>query len=111
MKTTQVLGIGILVLAGFVALCVGVGFLDLGLQSYFSPRQEAVRRNTFKQSNAYNEGLVQELRSMQFQYEQADHAHKAALRSIILHRVAAYDELALPNDTQYFLAQIRQETR
>ena len=77
------------------------------LYRYFAPKQEAVRRQVFEQTKSYNQGLVQELENMQFQYAQADDAHKAALASIILHRAADFDEDKLPRDLYAFIQQLR----
>ena len=53
--------------------------------------------------------MIQELQNMQFQYVKAEEAHKDALASIILHRVADYDESKLPKDLQTFVQQLRRE--
>lgn len=94
-------------LAALVALGWVLSLNGLTMQRYFAPRQEAIRRQTFEQSKAYNQGMVQELQNMQFQYEQADAEHRSALRSIILHRAADYDTDALPPSLFSFIAQLR----
>ncbi len=100
-------GLGVLV----VAVLMGLGWVVTGneffLYRYFAPKQEAVRRQVFEQTKSYNQGMIQELQNMQFQYEQADDAHKAALASIILHRAADYDEERLPADLGQFIRQLR----
>lgn len=80
---------------------------DFFLYQTFAPKYEQVRRNTFEQSKAYNQGMIQELQSMQFQYEQADESHKAALASIILHRTADYDQDRMPADLYAFVQQLK----
>jgi len=80
---------------------------DFFLYKVFAPQYEQVRRDTFEQSKAYNQGMIQELRSMQFQYEQAGPEHKAALASIILHRMADYDVNKLPPDLYQFVNSLR----
>lgn len=80
---------------------------DFFLYRFFAPKEEAVRRQVFEQSKAYNQGMVQELQNMQYQYVQADKEHKAALASVILHRVADYDVDKLPPDTAAFIAELR----
>lgn len=79
---------------------------DLALTHYFAPRYEAVRRETFEQSKAYNQGMIQELENMEFQYEQADDAHKQALAAIIRHRAADFDRTKLPDHLASFIATI-----
>ncbi len=92
-----------------VMLVITLGWIATGNQlamtGYFAPRMEAVRRNTFEQSKAYNQGMIQELQNMQFDYEQADEAHKAGLRTIILHRAADYPNL--PPDLAEFVRRIK----
>lgn len=108
MKASLV-GIGIL---GLVAL-LGFGWLltgnNLAMQNFFNPKFEAVRRNTFEQSKAYNEGMVQELQNMQFEYIKADKDAKLALRAIILHRSANFNENNLPTDLYEFIQNLKRE--
>lgn len=100
------------VLCGIVVLA-GIGWAvqgnDFFMYRAFAPRYEQVRRETFEQSKAYNQGMIQELQNMQFQYEQADDAHKAALASIILHRAADYDDGRLPPDLYQFVQRLKRE--
>jgi len=104
MKT---IGIGVLSLAGMLGIIWILQGSDFFLYKTFAPKYEAVRRDTFEQSKAYNQGMVQELQNMQFQYVQADKEHKAALASIILHRAADYDQDKLPPDLYSFIQSLR----
>jgi hypothetical protein len=97
-------------------LAVIVGVLALGwvsqgndfmLYRYFAPKYEATRRQVFEQTKSYNQGMVQELQNMQFQYEQANDEQKVALASIILHRAADFDEDRLPADLRSFIQKLR----
>ena len=60
--------VGICVLA--IILLLGLGWLvtgnDFFLFKVFAPKYEQVRRETFEQSKAYNQGMIQELQNMQF---------------------------------------------
>jgi len=98
--------------AGFVGV-LGLTWIlqgnDFFLYQVFAPKYEAVRRQTFEQSKAYNQGMAQELQNMEFQYASADKEHKAALASIILHRAADYDLDRLPPDTAAFITGLRRE--
>lgn len=80
---------------------------DFFLYKVFAPKYEQVRRVTFEQSKAYRQGMVQELQNMQFQYEQADEDHKAALASIILHRAADFPEDDMPRDLRNFINELK----
>jgi hypothetical protein len=90
---------------GVLGIAWGVYYLT----ATFSPKYEATRRETFEQSKAYNQGMAQELQNMQFEYIKAAPEHRAALRSVILHRTADYDLNKLPPDTAAFVTQLKQE--
>lgn len=109
-KLLETVGMAVVAVIGMIAIVAlvwGVMFNDLALRGYFSPRQEVVRRETFEQSKAFNQGMAQELSAMQFQYIQAEDEHKAALASIILHRTADYDMDKLPPDLRGFVEGLR----
>lgn len=80
---------------------------DFFLYRYFAPKQEAVRRQVFEQSKSYNQGMIQELQNMQFEYIKADKPHQDALAGIILHRAADFDEGKLPVDLRQFIQSLR----
>ena len=79
----------------FLCLILGIGWLaqgnDFFMYKYFAPKYEGVRRQVFEQTKSYNQGMIQELQKMQFEYIQADTNQQAALVSIILHDSADYD--------------------
>ncbi|MCX6795603.1 MAG: hypothetical protein NT165_02685 [Candidatus Falkowbacteria bacterium] len=104
-------GVGIFI--GVLVAFAIIGWFAAGNEffmfKFFAPKTEQVRRETFEQSKAYNQGMIQELQNMQFQYEQADSAHKTALGSIILHRAADYDETKLPADLASFIQKLKNE--
>ncbi len=103
--------IGIAIVAA--VLISGLGWFfqgnDFFLFQYFAPKYEQVRRTTFEQSKAYNQGMVHELQNMQFDYVKADDDHKAALADIILHRAADYnmDDSRVPSDLRQFVADLK----
>lgn len=98
---------------GVLVLFLGLAWLvqgnDFFLYKTFAPKYEQVRRETFEQSKAYNQGMVQELQNMQFEYVKADPGSKAALRKIILHRAADYPEANMPRDLAAFIVQLKRE--
>jgi len=79
---------------------------NLMMSNYFSPKQEAVRRKVFEQSKAYNQGMIQELQNMRFEYIQAKPEQQTALRSIILHRAADYPADSMPVDLYAFIQEL-----
>lgn len=97
---------GLLVVAALIALGWVLAGNNLGMQKVFAPAHEQVRRDTFEQSKAYRDGVVQELRSMQFEYQKADDAHKAAMGAIIRHKLSGFPEDALPSDLQQFVKEL-----
>jgi hypothetical protein len=84
---------------------------DFFVYQYFGPKYEQTRRTIFEQSKAYNQGMVQELQNMQFQYVQADTEHKDALADLILHRAADFDfnDPRVPSDLRRFVSDLRAE--
>ena len=103
------IGLVIFAVVLLVLVIVGIQEVDLRMQAHYNPQYEAVRRNTFEQSKAYNQGTIQELQNMQFEYVQADKGHKHALASLILHRAADYDENSLPPDLRQFIDSLKAE--
>lgn len=84
---------------------------DFFMYKVFAPKYEAVRRETFEQSKAYNQGMIQELQNMQFAYvREKDPEAKAALADIILHRAADYnlDDPRVPAGLRTFVRDLRQ---
>jgi hypothetical protein len=100
-------------ISGFLLVCFGIGWAVQGneffMYKFFAPKEEAVRRETFEQSKAYNDGMAQELSQMQLDYAKATPDQKAALRSVAIHRYASYDASRLPRDLQDFLQQMRHD--
>jgi hypothetical protein len=80
---------------------------DFFLYKIFAPKYEQVRRNTFEQSQAYNEGMRRDLENIHNQYLAAsDPAAKAALKATFIHRAEGYPN-DLPADLQSFYNSIR----
>jgi hypothetical protein len=106
----------VLVGAVAVAALLGLGWAvqgnDFFMYKFFAPKYEAVRRETFEQSKAYNQGMVQELQNMQFEYvKTTDPDAKAAMRSIILHRSADFnfDDPRVPADLKAFVSSLKNQ--
>lgn len=97
-------------LAGIIAILALTWLFqgnDFFLYRTFAPKYEATRRQVFENTKSYNQGMIQQLSDMEFQYVQADSAHKLALRSIILHEAADYDVDRLPPDLRAFIESLR----
>ena len=107
--TTKVVLASILGIALLLGLTWVIQGNDFFLYQAFAPKYEGVRRQTFEQSKAYNQGMVQELQNMQFEYVKATPEQQKALASVILHRAADYDTTKLPADLRQFIDDLRAE--
>lgn len=101
------IAIGAGCLAAVIAIGCGIRGLSLASNAVFAPQEEAVRRSTFENSKAYNQGMIQELQNMQFEYIKAAPEHRAALSSIILRRAADYPEDRMPADLLAFVRSLK----
>ncbi len=107
----KVAGAVIGILVAVLALTWIVQGNDFFMFKVFAPAYEQVRRDTFEQSKAYNQGMIQELQNMQFEYAKATPEQKEALASVILHRAADFnlDQPQVPADLRAFIAQLKRE--
>lgn len=105
------LGVVSLFVVFFLAIMwIGQGN-DFFLYKVFAPKYEQVRHDTFKESQAYNDGMKNDLQDLWIQYTGANTTpeQRDALASTILHRFASYDDSRLPSDLGNFLRQVRRE--
>jgi hypothetical protein len=100
------IGIGLLAIVALIALGWLLTGNSLVMQKVFAPAREQVRRETFEESKAYRDGVIQEIRAMQFEYLKADDAHKAAMGAVIRHKLAGFPADALPSDLQQFVLEL-----
>ncbi len=100
------IGIALLALVALIALGWLFAGNNLAMRKVFAPATEQVRRETFEQSKAYRDGVIQEIRAMQFEYLKADDAHKAAMGAVIQHKLAGFPADALPPDLQQFVVEL-----
>ena len=91
----------------FLALCFGLNLFGLANYSFFAPKYRAVENQVFKESEQYNDGMIRDLENLQMQYVQADDAHKALLKDIIIHRFSVYDQNRLPPNLWAFYQDVR----
>jgi hypothetical protein len=109
MKNLKVVGIGFLVIVVLLGMTWVFQGNDFFMYKFFGLKYENTRREIFEQSKAYNQGMQQDIQSMQFNYAQANKEQKEALADIILHRVADYDLYKLQPDTRAFVEQLKRE--
>lgn len=99
----KALGIGIVVLVGVLLLVFVLNIFGFSQYAFFAPKINAVQTKVFKQSQAYNDGMANDLGDLKLQYISAtDPEKKDAIRAIILQRFASYDKTQLPPDLQNF---------
>lgn len=93
-----------------LGLVVFFGMETAGYVNYtfWAPKYADAERNVFEHTHSYTKGMIQELQSMEFDYEKTtDPAAKAALGAIILHRTADFPEDELPSDLARFVRSLR----
>lgn len=95
-----------------LVVLMGLGWFVQGneffMYKFWAPKQEAVRRQIFEETKSYNQGMIQELQNMQFEYEKtADQSAKDRMASIILHRAADFPEERMPQDLRTFIAKLK----
>ena len=104
---------GILVFLAVIVITIAISWVSMGneffLYKVFAPKQEAVRREVYENTNSYNRGMAQDLVNMEAQYIVATDEQKLALGSLILRRVADYDETKLKKETRAFISQVRND--
>lgn len=94
-----VIGIAVSIAVGVTALNA-LGFVNF---AFFAPRYEEVRRQTFEQSRAFNEGMVRDLENLRLQRTAAKtDAERDVIDATIRHRFSVYSEESLPPDLRSF---------
>ena len=106
MKALGIVFAVILVTAGMSGLVWIIQGNDFFMFQFFAPKYEQVRRNTFEQSRAFNEGMIRDLENLKMQYEASDDTGKAALRDVIIHRFSVYPEDQMPPNLRSFYVQL-----
>lgn len=96
-----------------ISLAVGLGWFGRAEQlvqnKVFAPKEEQVRHDVFKNSQAYTDGMVAELQQYMLEYHKAGPDHKAALRTVIIRQSTKVDERYLPSDLASFIRQMKAE--
>ena len=112
MKKMKYVGYGAIVIAVLVvlfSLAFGAEWLGLKWEGFFAPRHEAVRREVFKETRSYNEGKLQDLVKLKYEYEStSDEIEKKALANRIRGSFAEYDENKIESpELKAFLKKIK----
>jgi hypothetical protein len=92
------------------AIMWGLALHNIAFQSVFRPMQENVNRQVFENTKSYNQGMIQELQNMQFEYlRTTDKEGKASMATVILQRAADFPPERLPSDLRSFIENIKRE--
>lgn len=81
---------------------------DFFMYKVFAPKMEEVRRKTFEESKAFNDGMIQDLSRDQIEFIHSTPVQQHVMASTILHQYAGFDESKLPPNLQEFLHQLKQ---
>lgn len=91
-------------LAWLIVIAIAIGgvllFTEMNfrLTEHYSPKLEAVRRTTYEESRAFQEGTVRDFENLYLEYSRSNDAGKAAIRDVARHRIADVpDELMTGN--------------
>ena len=88
-----------------------LGFLatggDLAIYSFWAPKRADAQRQVFEHTQSYIEGKRGNIARMRVEFETADPAHKAALRTMILAEADSVDNAKLPASQQAFISSLR----
>lgn len=86
-------------IAGF-----GIVAYNLGMQWFFAPKFENVRRQTYENSQSYNDGMVQQLQLIYLEYKKSDKEGKEIIRSIVSRQYANFPQERLPGHLRAFVS-------
>lgn len=100
--------IGLVTIGG---LLVGGYELSYRMFQHYAPRYEQVRRETYEQSRAYQEGTVRDLENLRLEYGRAQtDSARAAIKDTVRERSADLpDDLQLSPSLQAFLDQMKDQ--
>jgi len=97
-------------LLGLVAI-LALGWIfagnDFFMYKFFAPKQEAVRRQVFENTKSFNDGMIQELQSMQLDYAKGNDSQKDAISSVVVHRYSTYNDVNLSGDLKAFVSECK----
>ena len=101
-ETAQGMGVALQLVIWGAIVFFGMGVIGFTWYKFSAPAIEQVRYDTFKNSQAYNDGMLRDLYDLKRDYDSADAEHKGAMKALIIHRFEIYDKARLPTDLQTF---------
>jgi len=85
---------------GVAIVATGVGITEFGyrMRQHYGPLNEEVRRDTFEQSRAFNEGTQRDIENLRLEWMKATPEQKIGIRAIALHRIYGLPDRAKTAD-------------
>ena len=97
------IGITLLVIGGLVGLSYGFGWIGVHQTKTIFKAKENARREVFEQTQSYVEGKRQEALKLYREYQTADETGKAAIKEMVAHSFAQFDENKLDGKVKLFV--------
>lgn len=92
-------GIGLAGIAGVGILLGAASYVGIGLQGFFAPKVEQIRRNTYVQSESHVRGTIVELRKLKREYAKENSPEeKSALLSMARDQFSEVPQDYIPAD-------------
>lgn len=103
----------ILVFLAVLIFFTMLGWFSMGneffMVKYFSPKYEQVRTDTYRNSQAYQDGVVNELQKLQVEYANSQSQDaKDIIADTVVHKSATYPG-PLPSSVAGFVAQCKRQ--
>jgi hypothetical protein len=95
--------VGILVLGGLVGLSYGLGWIGVHQTKTIGKAQKDAERRVFEQTQSYVEGKRQEALKFYKEYNEADTENKQAIKQLVSHSFANFDESVLKEPLYSFV--------
>ena len=97
----------LLLFALLLGFLFGMEHLGIAWEGYFGPKRAAVKREVFKETRSYNEGMIQQLARYRLQYIKAESdVEKEAIASTVRNMFAEYDKTKLSPELRNFLGKV-----
>jgi hypothetical protein len=97
------------ILAFFIVVTF-IGFLSMGsdffLYKFFAPKQEAIRTQVYRESQAHIDGVINDLQKLQVEYASADAQGKLIIEDVVIQKSATFTG-PMPDSLTGFVAKIK----
>lgn len=86
-----------------LALVFGIYYMNV----YFLPKYEQLRHDVIKNSQAWNDGIIRNVRSYQVQWVTATPEQKIVIKTAVLAEVNGLKDEYVPSDVRVFVNELR----